>query len=221
MDKPETKPSQIGGEVPNQDNSPIQGDPSHPGTEGPNREIRARGYAKQVKPCKRVRKSSGNVVRSKGSNDLAIFKRLSNVLYNRWKTINSKEMSLLSGLALCLAMKQKRTIAKDDLLRWMGYKMKLAKAKQVRWLENLCDNGYLLRVQFDEIGHGYGLTEYGQAFINDLDKEYDKARQWVEDQNRFTDIVIYLDRVKEQLHPRQRALFTPAQIEQLKAIGKY
>ena len=180
---------------------------------------RAHDRTNAAKPSKRVRKAKAGAVRTMGSIDVALYKRLSTVLYRRWG-INSKETSLLAGVALALQVHGKRTIAKDDVLRWLGFKVRTSIKKQVKWLETLSDAGFLLRVQFDEKGHGYGLTEYGQKFLHDLDSEYDKARQWVEDQHRFTDIVIYLDRVKEQLHPRQKALFTPAQIEQLKAIGK-
>ena len=66
---------------------------------------RVRERAVQVKPCKRVRKAKGNVVRTMGSVDLAIFKRLSSVLYNRWsKSINSKEMALLALKKLELSL---------------------------------------------------------------------------------------------------------------------
>ncbi len=186
---------------------------------------RARGLTVQVKPCKRVRSSSCNTVSTKGSLDQALFKRLCNILSKRWEAITRPEVSLICGVVYYLQIQGKRTGNKEEMMRFLGFRMKPAMNKQYRWLEKLADKGFLLRVQWDsgEVsrrGHGYGLTEYGQSFIQDLDREYDKARQWVEDQNRYTDIVIYLDRVKEQLHPRQRALFTPKQIEQLRAIGK-
>lgn len=187
--------------------------------------IRARGYADQVKPCKRVSRSSGNGNTVIGSVDVAIYKRICSQLGRRWQYITAKEISLICGVVLYLQVQGKRTGNKDDILKWLGFRIKHVLKKQIILLERLSDKGMLLRVQYDSgsidrRGHGYGLTEYGQNFINDLDKEYDKARAWVNDQRRFTDIVIYLDRVKEQLHPRQRALFTPDQIAQLKAIGK-
>ena len=197
----------------------------HEGKEVVKPSKRVRGRSVQVKPCKRIYKNKVNVIKGKGSEDLGVYKRLCNVLSHKWDGINSREISILCGWVMYLQTIGKMTGNKDEGLRWLGFRLNAAKSKQVRWLEQLCDKGYLLRVQYDagaidRRGHGYGLTEYGQRFLNDLDKEYDIARQWLADNKRLTDIVIYLDRVKEQLHPRQRALFTPKQIEQLKAIGK-
>lgn len=186
---------------------------------------RVRERTTQVKPCKRIYKPSGNGNAVKGSVDMAIYKRICSQLGRRWDYITSKEISLLCGVVLYLQIKQKRTCNKDDVLRFHGFRIPHVIKKQIVLLEKLADKGFLLRVQYDSgsidrRGYGYGLTEYGQAFINDLDREFDNARQWVEDQNRLKDVVLYLDRVKEQLHPRQRPLFTSKQIEQLKAIGK-
>lgn len=174
-------------------------------------------------PVRATGRRKAKAVQAMGSIDTAIYKRICSVLYKRWETINAKEVSILCGVALYLQCLGKRTAKRDDVLRWLGFRMAPAMRKQIRWMESLSENGYLLRVAWDagtvtRRGHGYGLTEYGQAFLNDLDREYDIARQWVEDQNRTKDVVLYLDRLKEQLRPRQRALLTPKQIEQLRAI---
>lgn len=155
-----------------------------------------------------------------GSQYAGGLKEVSKRIGRKWELF-IPDVTLLCGLVLYLQTLGKMTAAKDDVLRWLSYRRRLGRWE--RRLERLADMGFLLRVwhhhgRLEKRGYGYALSELGGRVIQDIDQEYNNVIAWLAVNRKKTDVVLYLDRAKEQLRGGQEVILTAEQLAGLRAL---
>lgn len=158
-----------------------------------------------------------------GSEMIAVHKYVTKAVQRVFDDVYAPDMNVLFGVVLYLAITGKVTTNKDDVIRWMGYRIKPAMTKAMRRLERLADGGYLLRVRYnmgalDRRGYGFAVSERGKALADMFNVEYEKAKQWVKRQRRLEANILYLDQAAKMLKKSQEIIMTPDLVERLKSI---
>lgn len=191
-------------------------------------EVGKRGFAARTHSVQAIA-GGGKVGRQakatkiKGSKIQGVMKGVYIRVQRLFTDLFSPEIALLCGVVVYLQTVGKMTAKRDDVVRWLGYRAKPATRKALRRLESLADKGYLLRVlnksgSIDRRGYGYALSERGHQVILCLDREYDKAAEWVARVERLDDVVLYLDKAHQVLRKNQEIVMTPELTERLRGI---
>lgn len=165
----------------------------------------------------------GKALKIKGSKILGVMKGVYIRVQRVFDDLLKPEIEILCGIVVYLQTAGKLTGNKDEVLRWMGFRVKPSIRKAVRRLETLADKGYLLRVRsnvgsLDRRGYGFALSERGHQVILAIDREYDKAAEWSMRVERLGDVVLYLDQAHKMLRKTQEILITPELTERLRSL---
>jgi len=184
---------------------------------------KAHNHAAQAMSVSNPKAKRRKAAKIKGSKILGVMKGVYIRVQRVFTDLTIPEIGVLCGVVVYLQTMGKMTAKKDDVTRWMGYRMVPATRKIYRRMESLGDKGYLLRVMYkagavDRRGYGFALSERGHQVIMTLDREYDTAAAWARRVERLNEVVLYLDQAHKILRKNQEIMMTPELTERLRGI---
>lgn len=183
----------------------------------------ARSHTVQVGTVKRAGLRSGIGKVALGIESLGVLKHAIKRTQRIYQGIWKPELELLVSASLYLMVVKDTgyTFPKDDMIRWMGFRLAKPMRRSAERLEKLADKGYLLRVDYNRgtYGYGFAISEKGGMVLKVFEEEFEKCNEWAATRlKRIDRVILYLDKADQVLNGAQRIRQTSEISDKLRSI---